>query len=108
MTAADRLDQIEARIKAAGDEGWRRYPDGTYSNDGYRDLITHAPTDLAALTAALRAVRALHKPVRLGCVQHYGRTDCGCPPRHSCNMCRTAEHPCPTVRAIETKLEVKE
>ena len=114
MTAADRLDEIQARADAATDGPWEgdyghfgtgivagrvrtgpnvigsmwRPSDGTFT--------AHARTDVPRLVAALRAVLDLHKP-------RNGNDDCG----HCVNPADAhwgIPWPCPTVRAIEAAL----
>ena len=116
MSAADRLNEIEARANAATEGPWTpdEYtevdPDGFYElarviapdpdGDDWcaigvvhtgilrpdADFIAHARTDVPALVATLRAVLELHS--KQGA------------------FCRTCEaiHPCPTARAIEEAL----
>ena len=64
------------------------------------EFIAAARTDLPALTAAVRDVLALHKPVQ------YGTS-----PLLVCQHCRTRQgnrvaHPCPTVRALAARLDL--
>ena len=119
MTAADRLDEIQARADAATDGPWAWEPTSpTMSGEcwnlrvagkpGIRfsvteyqhgpdnaEFIAHARTDVPALVAALRAVLDLH----------VGVVDCcdECSPM-KCAVCEAWEWPCDTVRAVEAAL----
>ena len=93
MTAADRLNEIEARANAATEGPWFVSEEdgsvwvdrGDGNTDGLTgelapwatheaDFIAAARTYVPALVAALRAVLDLHRPVR---VYAYAE-DCGC------------------------------
>ena len=103
MTAADRLDEIEARANAAREVPWewhvtedRRWTYVTGANgtviehmadDDDADFIVHARTDVPALVAALRAVLDLHREARNDvdhtppcphCHGEPGIHECGC------------------------------
>lgn len=79
MTAADRLDAIEARIDAAMADAWIDTPD-----------------DVSALVAALRGVMAEHPTTELRVEGE---------PFETCMVCLTI-YPCPTVAAITAALGV--
>lgn len=55
--------------------------------------------------AAVEAVLEEHPATQIGCIAHYGRTDCECDPRFTCATCAVA-HPCPTVVLIREALDV--
>ena len=126
MTAADRLDEIEARADAATTAPWSHCLDElrnrtavhrigssevntdvafTYRNRDGRgpgmqdaEFIAHARTDVPRLVAALRAVLDLHQPFP-GCGD--GRCD-ECEPV-GCGTCDT-DVTCPTVSAVAAAL----
>ena len=125
MTAADRLDEIEARADAATDGPWEtRLFDGlpgkkvvgkrepsdlgrgpivlmqpifcTEQSADNAEFIAHARTDVPALVAALRAVLNRHRRREA----YDGNLD-------YCVVCvhtYGADWPCPDVRAINTAL----
>lgn len=111
MSAWERLAEVEARLQKAHREierltqapggpgaAWRWSIPAQPERDS--DLILTASVgDVPALTAALRAVLALHQPER---------DDKGWLPEAkawcSCSRGHTVLHPCPTVRAIEEHL----
>lgn len=113
MTAADRLDEIEARADAATDgpwitggsieEGVTRFgtlndPDdpsepgvllGDVAYEANAEFIAHARADVPRLVAALRAVLDMHSRDYFG----------------ECAACPSdVAAPCPTVRAVEAVL----
>jgi hypothetical protein len=120
----DRLTGIEARLDAATPGPWVTEPveQGMFADiesrvSGMRGyiLLSHvdgeagqaktpdavfiaaAPTDMAALLGAVKAVLELHRPVQVffpDYVEGY----------YECEQCMEA-HPCPTVAAITTALE---
>lgn len=61
---------------------------------------TYAGAEVESLRVAVKRVWGLHTPVRLGCIIHYGRTDCGCEPRQACHGCGQA-YPCSTLLALD-------
>lgn len=109
MTAADRLNEIEARTNAATRGPWSHYgswpfevigdaldPDGgtqvlitgIASHEEDSEFAANARTDIPALTAALRSVLRIH----------WSRGP-------YCNECG-GQAPCSTVRGIATALGV--
>ena len=132
MTAADRLNEIEARANAATKGPWEsdEYteidPDGFYElsrviapdpDDGEdyaigvvhvgilrpdATFIAHARTDVPALVAALRAVLEVHAPDPYCGNWHHNPHRCPCAIPACADGCDT--YPCPTVRAIEEAL----
>ena len=124
MSAADRLNEIEARANAATEGPWApdEYtevdPDGFYElarviapdpdGDDWcaigvvhtgilrpdAEFIAHARTDVPALVAALRAVLDLHREGGYEVNGVFYRTEC-----RAC-----MQFDCPTVRAIEEAL----
>ena len=131
MSAADRLNQIEARANAATKGPWQRYgtwpyevyaprePDGgpyiasvtgtDGDNEGNADFIAHARDDVPWLIeqvrkrdAALQAVLDLHAPDPYCGNTHHDPNRCPCSIMACADGCDT--YPCPTVRAIEEAL----
>lgn len=128
MTAADRLDEIEARANAATEGPWFVSDDAVWVDRGEgnadgitgplapwcfgeADFIAHSRTDVPWLIeqvrkrdAALQAVLDLHAPE-----PYCGNTD------HDPNLCPCSimvcadeyedTYPCPTVRAIDEALK---
>ena len=133
MSAADRLNEIEARANAATEGPWTpdEYtevdPDGFYElarviapdpdGDDWcaigvvhtgilrpdAEFIAHARTDVPALVAALRAVLDLHRETVEWVTPGGDAYYSGC-----AQQCTDDEgysdYPCPTVRAIEEAL----
>ena len=124
MSAADRLDQIEARANAADRAGVFESDHPTWAA---WEAAWDSSTDVPALVAALRAVLELHKPITEGvivgdCATEECEHDGDCPevPIDLCACCydlaqdanpyygerdvRWVCYPCPTVRVIEEAL----
>ena len=102
MTAADRLNEIEARANAATEGPWivaiykneckvetkrERWHVASYASPEDAAFIAHARTDVPALVAALRAVLDLHRESRNDvdhtppcehCHGEPGVHECGC------------------------------
>ena len=78
-----------------GADSHQLYDDATFIAAS-RTLVPH-------LIAALEAVLEEHPVTRLGCLTHYGRTDCECERRFICATCSVI-YPCPTVAAIHAAL----
>ena len=102
MTAADRLNEIEARANAATEGPWivaiykneckvetkrERWHVASYASPEDAEFIAHARTDVSDLVAALRAVLDLHRESRNDvdhtppcehCHGEPGVHECGC------------------------------
>ena len=128
MSAADRLNEIEARANAATRGPWHVAPElcgpdgqGVYTEDfgpvcevgdpyprGDNNpqesmyFIAHARTDVPALVAAPRAVLEVHAPDPYCGNWHHNPHRCPCAIPACADGCDT--YPCPTVRAIEEAL----
>lgn len=93
MTAADRLNEIEATLPLLRNGAG-------YANAARAYKI--ATEDVPALVAALRAVLDLHRPGEPYCPTNTAHDLCPCAVTE-CLDCFD-EYPCPTVRAIEEAL----